>query len=329
METRRSIHERADGPLVSGLKLLVAQERRHLALILAHIAEVDDRRLFAPLGYPAMFAFCAGELCYSEGAAARRISAARAARSFPEIYSMISDGLISLSAVAALHSHLSPENRHELLARAQGLGRRGLERLVAELNPGPDTRDRIWRLPAGPSAAPDPGKEKMRHFAPRRVRFSFAADETCLSLVDRIRELLRHKHPAGKLGDILREAVEAFLDARDPERRLARKERASGGNDSAQAAPESGISGAGRNSDGRRCARAIPQRVRDAVWKRDGGACAFVGTDGRRCGERAWLEYDHVIPWAMGGRSNDPRNVRLLCRTHNQHAAKLTFGPKP
>ena len=35
------------------------------------------------------------------------------------------------------------------------------------------------------------------------------------------------------------------------------------------------------------------------MWRRDGGCCAFVGTEGR-CGERAFLELHHVEPmlWA-------------------------------
>ena len=64
----------------------------------------------------------------------------------------------------------------------------------------------------------------------------------------------------------------------------------------------------------------------DIVWRRDGGRCAYLGPDGHRCGETAWLELDHIIPWARGGRSDEPGNIRLLCRAHNQSEAARLFG---
>jgi 5-methylcytosine-specific restriction endonuclease McrA len=71
--------------------------------------------------------------------------------------------------------------------------------------------------------------------------------------------------------------------------------------------------------------RTIPAEVRRAVWKRDGGQCTFVGSNGHRCAARSNLEFDHVDPVARGGRAS-LAGVRLLCRAHNQYAAECTFG---
>ncbi|MBA7512847.1 hypothetical protein ES705_04856 [subsurface metagenome] len=54
----------------------------------------------------------------------------------------------------------------------------------------------------------------------------------------------------------------------------------------------------------------IPEEVRIAVWRRDGGKCA-------RCGSREKLEYDHIIPISKGG-SNTARNIELLCESCNR-----------
>lgn len=54
----------------------------------------------------------------------------------------------------------------------------------------------------------------------------------------------------------------------------------------------------------------IPQEVKVAVWQRDKGACV-------ECESREDLEFDHVIPLAMGG-SNTARNLQLLCATCNR-----------
>ena len=46
--------------------------------------------------------------------------------------------------------------------------------------------------------------------------------------------------------------------------------------------------------DGRGKREPIPQPVKVAVWQRDGGRCV-------ECGGQENLEFDHVIPLALGG----------------------------
>ncbi len=56
--------------------------------------------------------------------------------------------------------------------------------------------------------------------------------------------------------------------------------------------------------------RMIPTSVKVEVWKRDKGQC-------RKCGEATGLHYDHILPFAKGGRSDDVRNIQILCARHN------------
>jgi hypothetical protein len=66
--------------------------------------------------------------------------------------------------------------------------------------------------------------------------------------------------------------------------------------------------------------------VKRAVRQRDGDGCAWVAPNGRRCGERRFLEFHHDDPWAVGGKPTVDR-IRLLCRTHNGHEAEVFYGP--
>ena len=59
---------------------------------------------------------------------------------------------------------------------------------------------------------------------------------------------------------------------------------------------------------------AIPKAVRHSVWQRDGGVCV-------ECGSKEALEYDHLIPIAMGG-ANTERNLQLLCESCNRRKGK-------
>jgi hypothetical protein len=62
--------------------------------------------------------------------------------------------------------------------------------------------------------------------------------------------------------------------------------------------------------DSRARRQPIPQDVKIAVWQRDGGRCV-------ECGTNEHLEFDHIIPLAMGG-ANTMRNLQLLCAICNQ-----------
>ena len=74
-----------------------------------------------------------------------------------------------------------------------------------------------------------------------------------------------------------------------------------------------------------RASRHVPAAVKRVVSKRDQGRCAFVSPSGVRCTERGWIEFDHIRPHGDGGRATVD-NVRLLCRSHNQHEARRFFG---
>jgi hypothetical protein len=69
-------------------------------------------------------------------------------------------------------------------------------------------------------------------------------------------------------------------------------------------------------------------RSKPVVWKRDQGKCSFKDPEtGRCCDSTYFLEIDHIIPVAMGG-SNEPSNLRLRCRGHNQRYAVNVYGVK-
>lgn len=71
--------------------------------------------------------------------------------------------------------------------------------------------------------------------------------------------------------------------------------------------------------------RHIPDAVRDQVYTRDGGSCAYVAPDGTRCASTKGLQIDHIKPFANGG-GHELSNLRLLCAAHNQRVAERTMG---
>lgn len=201
------------------------------------------------------------------------------------------------------------------------------------LAPSPTPED-ATRPPGSTPANPAPEIPKGEN----RVEIRFTADESFLTNLNRARELLFASGKGLRLETLLETALEDLLDKRDPRRKLARgrqRELRKMRRADTDAQPSESPAGSRAKRDRpvapakaprERRTRTIPARVKAAVFERDEGRCSFTSEDGRRCGETKALEYDHVIPFAAGGESENPDNVRLLCKAHNLHEAKKRFG---
>ncbi len=141
----------------SRLSELLSRSRRVEADLVAHIGEVDERRLYAREACSSMFAYATDVLHLSEHEAYERITAARASRRYPLLLEMLRDGRLHLSGIGKLAPHLTEENHGALLARAAHRTKRQIEELLAELSPRPDVPSLIRKLPERPrSDVPTP-----------------------------------------------------------------------------------------------------------------------------------------------------------------------------
>ena len=150
MSLERPLESLSDDELLRRLADLLSQSRRAEADLVAHIAEVEARRLYAREAAPSMFVYCMDVLHLSEAEAYLRLTAARAAREHPVLLKMLADGRLHLTGIAKLAPHLTPENRDLLLARAVHKSKRQIEELVAELAPRADVPGVLRKLPSRP-----------------------------------------------------------------------------------------------------------------------------------------------------------------------------------
>jgi 5-methylcytosine-specific restriction endonuclease McrA len=160
----RPLADVSDDDLLRRLAQILAQSRRAEADLVAHVAEVDERRLYAREAFPSMFAYCTEALHLSESEAYLRIAVARASREHPMLLAMLGDGRLHLSAIALLAPLLTRENRATLLQRATHRSKRQVEALIAELAPRGDVPALMRRLPR--RSAPTPsgmGRRETPH----------------------------------------------------------------------------------------------------------------------------------------------------------------------
>ena len=324
---RYSLSHLADAVLLRDLAALAAQDRNTTASLLAHLAEVEARKLYLPAAYPSMYAYCVGELGLSEDSACKRIRAARAARDFPALLPAVADGRLSLEAVLLLAPRLTTENADEVLAAAANKSKAEIRALLAmrfvsrndmtegggllaaaESSPtsapaGAPAQDADSSAPARiqtPDAPPDVAPEP-----PRRIPLNLWIGQDLHEKLEYAQQLLSHQVRPGDVPGVIERAVDLLI-ARLEKQKFAATDRP-----------------ARRRAS--RSARHISAHVQRAMWARDGGQCTFVSEAGRRCEARDQVEFDHVVPVARGGEAT-VEGIRLRCRAHNQFTAEQTFG---
>ncbi len=341
----------SDDVLLLRLVEILSRSRRVETDLVAHIAEVDARRLYAREAFPSMFAYCTEALHLSESEAYRRIAVARASREHPMILPMLGDGRLHLSGIAQLAPHLTQENRDVLLRRATHRSKRQIEELIAEVAPRADVPALMRRLPdrrtlsAAPLTAvptpvpvtPAPTLSGMgrpvtpcpvhQHLPPPVVRLLDPGPAVLEPLAPG-RYKVQFTASAGlhqkleRLRALMRSQVPdgdlgAIIEAAVTEKlgRLEARRFA------ATSRPRKSLSTTGTSPTSRH----IPAAVRRAVRERDANRCGYVDASGRRCDERHRLEYHHLHPFGLGG-GHRPENIRLMCHAHNAHMAEHDYG---
>jgi hypothetical protein len=137
----------SDHALLEGLKKLAALSVGLEADLLVHWGEVESRGLALELGFRSLFSYCVEVLHFSESVAFHRITAARAARRFPQILERLRSGELHLSGLRLLLPQLTAENCVELLDLARHQSKRAIEERLADRAPKPDAKAVLRRRP--------------------------------------------------------------------------------------------------------------------------------------------------------------------------------------
>ena len=332
----------SDDDLLAGLLDICLDGRRLDARLIVHLIEVEDRRLHLKLACSSLFDFCVRHLHMSEGAAFRRINAARLARRFSSLVAHIESGALHLSTLVLLRDHLTDANVDELVGTVAGKTKREVEELLARRAPRPDVPSKLRKLPARaaagaaaaarapqaeisaspmshghttassvspPAPAPAPRPARLEPLAEARYKLQLTLSAELRDKLEHAQDLMRHRNPSGDLAVVVERALDALLEKLEKER-LGKTDR-----------PRR----TRHTTRQRRVPTAVPTAVRREVFARDGEQCTFVDEQGRRCPSHAFLELDHRKPRALGG-ADDAANLRVLCRAHNLFHAEEVFG---
>ena len=324
----------------------VAHNHADLAILLTRIAEIDERRLYLPEGYPSMKAFLLRRMRLpTENAAYKRLTVARLARKYPGVLLALADGRLHLTAVLMLGNHLTSANADELVAAAVDKTCFELQVALAARFPRPDLPERLDCIAAPAPSLPPSAPSSEDSLAARRVETTIPEQSALehAGLRAPQRPAVRVEGPRPRVvplaaqrfgfqftGDKethqLYEQLRALMSHEVPTGEMAQvfKGALRIAVDHYRKCKFAATARPGK-SRGSANPRHVPAAVKRAVRERDGDRCAFVSESGQRCTARSRLELDHIEPVARGGEST-VENVRLVCAAHNQHAAERAFG---
>ncbi|MEI9941150.1 MAG: hypothetical protein WDO69_28365 [Pseudomonadota bacterium] len=336
MREEGQIRALGDDELLAALIGLVQRDNELLAELLAHLAELDQRRLFLDLGFPSLHAYCTSALGMCESTAGRRITAARVCRKFPDVLARVAKGDLHLSAVCSMSPHLDWNNAPELIEICSNQSRRKVDEILAARFPRADVREKV----------------RLDPLSQDRYGLHFTIDAEALEELERVRALARHRLPGGELSELFKLAMRTLrMDLEKQRFSAGKKKRARGTavappseGEGASTAPKPDMAEAAvakhppaevtqealaEPSQAEAAPEAVARRpsaeVAREVYARDEGQCTFVAQDGRRCSAREFVEFDHIQPRALGGEPT-AANLRLRCRAHNQLYARQCYG---
>jgi len=346
------------------LKELVKRDRVIEADLLAHLGEVEARRLHLEQGCSSMFDYCVKKLRFSESVAYKRIGVARAARKFPSVAVAISRGELHLSAASLIAPHLSKETVAGWLEAARHKKSREVRQLVADRFPREAVRSSVRRVgsvsrSAGLGDRIPTGRAERSETITLLVppTFSISADPegrrpvaTTCSTAGESNDNARTRTRTEALGaqrysvrftadekvhaelQELRSLLRHSVPDGDVGKILARaigvllkQVRNITIGECASPGSRPSARPSKAKSPGKKPTRHIPVAIRLEAWARDRGRCTFESKDGRSCESREAIEFHHRVPWARC-KEHTVDNIALRCRAHNQYEAVLNFG---
>lgn len=280
---RMNLKHLSDSKLLLKTKELTRQEREVTAEVLHHLKEIERRRLFSELGYGSLFDYAVKELGYSEPAANRRIQSARLLKEFPKLEQKLIEGSVSLTNLTQVQQFFVKE---EITNREEKI------EIIACIENATKKECEQELLKHTDNPVP---KEIIKQIKTdlHTVKFNFT-NET-LTLLNEIKDVLSHNRFSHD--ELMRRVFKIALPV------LKESKFKTNAKLTTPAASPS-------------INRHIPNLVKKKVYERDGGKCT-------KCKSTYKLEFDHVKPYAHGGK-HTTENLRLLCFSCNQRRLQAT-----
>ncbi len=292
--------------LISRTEKLVASERKVTHLVLVYLCAIEDRRLYLQRGYDGMYAYLTQGLGYSESGAYRRLQSARLLREIPEAAKSLESGSLNLSQMTQVQKELkvqaqkgrafSLEQTKDLLKKLENQNTHETKKTLAlEFDHPPQTH------------------EKVRPQKDNSIRLETTLTPEQFEALKQAKSLLSHACPDGAWNNVIGSLAKDFNSRKLGGARTPKEPRAE--------ISTQGF-GASKKQSGAPAREHIRITTKRDLFRKAQNRCEYVDRmTQNRCSSTYQLEVEHIRPLALGG-DNSPRNLRILCRAHNNHMAR-------
>ena len=245
----KQLRNQSSEELDQSARELVSTEKQNVARLIAHLAEIGERKYHVELGYGKLFEYCTRRLKLGEGTVYRRLQVARECRRFPQILDALFSGRLNLTGASLIAPYLTEDNVEDLISKAEGKTRREIEKVLATVAPKEEFAPSIRKQPAceqktngerseevtqstaTPEAklsAPAGGRRTPDILEPateERYNVRFNAGKPFTEKFTRLAEVLGVVSPHNHIEEILTVALDIALDKKDPQRKLERRRK--------------------------------------------------------------------------------------------------------
>jgi 5-methylcytosine-specific restriction endonuclease McrA len=304
---------------------LLHRERGAMTDFLLALADFDRQRLWIQLGHACLFDFLHRELGLSRGAAHYRKVAAQLVQRYPEMVEPLREGKLCMTVVLEVARVITPENSAIVLPRFFHRSKQEAKAIAVEICPAAviPTREVVTDLPRPAQVQPvelaasdvvhRAAVPVTRPAAPMQLepltsslqRLHMTVSKQFIDKLDAARKGQGHAQPGASAEKVIEAALDLLLA-----QQAKRREEVKRPQQNPRPAKNPGH---------------VTAAVKRAVWSRDDGKCQWPLDSGGTCGSTLRLEIDHVVPRGRGGASTVD-GCRLLCRVHNQLAARQVYG---
>ena len=349
----------SEAALLEKTGALAKEERRISMQVIYHLREIDRRRAFAKLNYLSLFDYAVKELLYSESAAMRRINAARALASHPELAEKMESGKISVTQVSRIQSFIHKDEKQTgqkwettekeaLFAQAEVSSSQELEKILVTISPVSAVKESVKAVSASLmevkvylSDEELKDLNEVRGLLAHQLKDPGSNSELIKKMIQIskgvvIRQKFGGKKSDGQTGTTHSKTAKQNRKSNHESKIKTQTDATS--QRSSEKISQTDLENASQikqdlekenmTEEEKRVgvpskSRSIRVAVKRFVFRRSDIQCEHVDPKTKiRCGSKFKLELDHRVPYSLGGK-NEADNLRVLCRGHNANRARM------
>jgi hypothetical protein len=295
---------------------LFTKEKKIDNAILILLSEIQNRRIYAVLGFSSLFEMLVKHFNLSESSAYQRISLIKLIQDVPVAKSALVEDRASMSNLVLASSFINEQNKNSkkmtveektnVIEIVKTKSYKEAKEVLALLNPQPVI-----------------AKDKSIIISKTQTNLHFTIDNELQKKLDHIKNLISHKNAKPSMNELLAIMADITIEQLEKKKGINKKVHTSSKHcvtiKPNQNDPPSHL---------KIRSRYISKNVRREVYQKAQGQCEYVSPEGNRCQCRKFLQYEHTTPFSKGGLNNIATLV-LFCSEHNALRAKQEFGVDP